>query len=170
MWTIRPAEPSDRKFLEDMLYEAATWRGQGGDRGTVLEDPHIARYLSGWGRPGDTALIATDEGGQAVGAAWFRFFTSDEAGYGFLDETIPDLSMGVAQSWRGQGVGTELMSALVAAARQQGVHELSLSVEPDNPALRLYERSGFRAVSENDGALTMRLDLDPTDAREEPRP
>lgn len=163
-WNIRPAELNDWVFLEDMLYEAATWRGDGADRSTVLKDPHIARYLSDWGRPGDTALIAIDEGGHPVGAAWFRFFTPASPGYGFVDETVPEVSMAVVPGSRGQGVGNALMTALAAAAREQEVRALSLSVESGNPALRLYERSGFRPVQENDGALTMRLHLGSTDS------
>jgi len=34
-----------------------------------------------------------------------------------------------------------------------------LSVEPDNPARRLYERFGFQQVGDADGSLTMLLRL-----------
>lgn len=157
---IRPANASDLGFLEDMLYEAATWRDPHDDRDTVMGNPHVASYLSDWGRPGDTALVATDELGSRVGAAWFRFFSAEEPGYGFLDETIPGIAIAVEQSFRGRGVGIALMAALISAARDQTIHALSLSVETDNaPAVRLYEHYGFRRVSEREGALTMRLDL-----------
>ena len=36
-------------------------------------DIPLSRYVDGWGRAGDTALIAMD-GGHPVGAAWFRLF------------------------------------------------------------------------------------------------
>ena len=44
-----------------------------------------SRYVRGWGRPGDTAVIAL-EGGFPVGAAWYRLFPASEPGYGFVDE------------------------------------------------------------------------------------
>ena len=158
-WRIRPAQPDDLGFLEDMLYEAATWRGSDARPERVLRDQHISRYLAGWGRPGDTALIATDDQGRLAGAAWFRFFSADDAGYGFLDETTPELSIAVVPQSRGRGAGTFLMSALIATARERGIGALSLSVETDNRARRLYERLGFRPVRIDEGAMTMRLDL-----------
>ena len=148
-WTIRRAQDSDVGFLREMLLEAATWRP--GNRATekidVLADPHVTRYLAEWGRPGDTALLALDEQGEPAGAAWFRFFSKDEPAYGFIDETIPELSIAVRADIRGRGIATGLLKALVRAAREQGVRALSLSVEEDNPALRLYERIAFRSVS-----------------------
>ncbi len=54
--------------------------------------------------------------------------------------------MGVVKEWRGRGVGGRLLTALVAAARDQHMEALSLSVEADNYSRRLYERVGFRRV------------------------
>ncbi len=164
---IRASNADDIGFLEDMLVEAATWRGEAPNRDAVLSDPHIRRYLSGWGRDGDTALVATDRSGRAVGAAWFRFFTEDEPAFGFIDEEIPEVSVAVVATHRRRGVGSALMSALLEVADGRGIEALSLSVEPDNPAVRLYERLGFRTVSIEDGALTMLIELHP---REEPQP
>jgi ribosomal protein S18 acetylase RimI-like enzyme len=159
--TIRSAQKSDLNFLQDMLYEAATWRAKSDpvDRAAVLAEPHVARYLSHWGRPGDTALVAIDQQGERVGAAWFRFFSRDEPAYGFIDETIPELSIAVLPDVRGRGVGRSLLSVLIDAAGQQSINALSLSIEEDNPAIRLYQRLGFRMVGRTRNALTMRLDL-----------
>lgn len=46
---------------------------------------------------------------------------------------------------RGQGLGTALLRSVLAAARTRGVR-VTLHVEPDNPAQRLYTRLGFRLV------------------------
>ena len=62
-------------------------------------------------------------------------------------------------SWRGRGVGRSLLGALIARARAEGHAALSLSVEVDNPALRLYEHAGFTRVGQVGNAWTMRLDL-----------
>ena len=51
------------------------------------------------------------------------------------------------------------MHALIRAARDDGFAALSLSVEPDNPAARLYERLGFERVGWFEGAQTMLLRL-----------
>ncbi len=50
---------------------------------------------------------------------------------------------------RGRGIGTALVRALQDEAQQRGV-DLTLHVEPENPAQRLYQRLGF-ALIENRG-------------------
>jgi ribosomal protein S18 acetylase RimI-like enzyme len=126
----------------------------------VLADPHTARYLSGWGRPGDVGVIAEED--QPVGAAWFRLFSADEPRYGFVASDVPELSIGVATESRGRGTGTRLLAALVEVARADGHQAISLSVERDNPARRLYERAGFVRVADDGGAWTMLLELKPS--------
>lgn len=51
------------------------------------------------------------------------------------------------------------VSPLLDAARNEGVQSLSLSVEEDNPAVRLYERCGFVKVELIDNAWAMKADL-----------
>jgi ribosomal protein S18 acetylase RimI-like enzyme len=152
---IRPAGPQDVPFLRDMLRHAYYWRV---DQVSESGEPPVQRYVERWGRPGDTALIAIHDF-QRVGAAWYRLFKNDNAGYGFIDEETPELSIAVVPSRRGSGLGSELLEALVAQARADGYEALSLSVEKDNPAVGLYERYGFLPVREEDGAVTMKVDL-----------
>jgi len=52
-------------------------------------------------------------------------------------------------------VGDELLQALCRKARASGFDKLSLSVEPGNPARKLYERHGFEVVDEGAEAWTM---------------
>jgi len=63
--------------------------------------------------------------------------------------------MGVLPGHRGVGTGTVLMRAIVEQARHLGFTALSLSVEDHNPALRLYERAGFRKVDRTGDSDTM---------------
>jgi len=152
---IRPAGPQDVPFLRDMLRHAYYWRV---DKVSETGEPPVRRYVERWGRFGDTALIAIQDF-QRVGAAWFRLFKSDNAGYGFVDEETPELSIAIVPSKRGTGLGSELLDALLARARADGYHAISLSVEQGSPAIGLYERHGFARVGTDDGALTMRADL-----------
>ncbi len=157
---IRPAEATDLEVLRDMLFYAARWRpGQENEfKASVLSDDHVARYVDGWGRPGDMGFIA-EEHGQPVGAAWLRLFTRERPGYGFIDTSIPELSIAVVPARRGSGIGLALLTATLAAARQAGHPAVSLSVEVDNPARRLYERVGFKTVGRVGGSWTMRIEL-----------
>ena len=125
----------------------------------VLEHDTNRQYVESWQRPGDFGVIATDDDGAAVGAAWCRLFTSTERGYGYVGDHIPEISIGVVEDRRGQGVGTLLLAELEGAARARGVCALSLSVESANPARRLYERRGYRRVNVSGDSETMRLEL-----------
>ena len=148
---IRRGSANDVQFLRDMLRHAYYWRWADPE----LADLPVSRYVEGWGRPGDRSLVLIEKF-QPVGAAWYRLFASDEPGYGFVDEQTPELTIAVVPSRRGRGYGDELLTALLAQAVADGFAALSLSVEPDNPALALYERHGFARVGERGGALVMR--------------
>jgi ribosomal protein S18 acetylase RimI-like enzyme len=152
---IRPAGSQDVPFLRDMLRHAYYWRVE-----SVTEsgEPPVQRYVERWGRPGDTALIAIQDF-QRVGAAWFRLFTDDNPGYGFVDEETPELSIAIVPSRRGTGLGSELLDALLDRARADGYDSITLSVERDSPAVGLYERHGFERLGEDDGGVTMRANL-----------
>ncbi|HSC48796.1 MAG TPA: GNAT family N-acetyltransferase [Gaiellaceae bacterium] len=152
---IRPAGPQDVPFLRDMLRHAYYWRV---DRVTEAGEPPVRRYVERWGRPGDTALIAIQDF-QKVGAAWYRLFTQGHAGYGFIDEQTPELSIAIVPSRRGSGLGSELLSALLDRARADGYAAISLSVEKGSPAVGLYERHGFARIRDDDGGVTMRAGL-----------
>jgi len=156
---LRPALASDASFLVDMLVAAAFWRPDqpSGSRDDVLNTPELAHYASGWPKPGDLGFVAEND--QPVGAAWLRFFPVHDPGFGFLSADIPEVGMGVVRQWRSKGVGRRLLQTLIEAARGAGIPALSLSVETDNYARRLYESCDFVAVAQVDGSVTMRLQL-----------
>jgi ribosomal protein S18 acetylase RimI-like enzyme len=121
-----------------------------------LSTPELGRYVRGWGRPDDVGLLAVDaETGQPVGAAWLRLMTREEAGYGYVDDETPELSIAVLPRYRGKGAGTLLLTRLLGDAERM-YKAISLSVSGDNPAVRLYERLGFEAVSSSGTSLTMK--------------
>ncbi|HEX5469299.1 MAG TPA: GNAT family N-acetyltransferase [Gaiellaceae bacterium] len=156
---IRFAVESDLPFLERMLSWAAGWRSNVLDE-TLAVDPAVARYLAGWGRPGDVALVAETAAGEPAGAAWYRLFAADDPGFGFVAPDIPELTVAVEPAARGTGLGTALLTALVDRARADGFEAVSLSVEVENPAKRLYERLNFEIVAEGAGnACTLLLRL-----------
>jgi GNAT superfamily N-acetyltransferase len=138
-----------------MLAEAVDWRPTTPPRDVdiLMATPELSHYVSGWPRPRDVGVIALDP--EPIGAAWWRFFTVDDPGYGFVDEATPELSIGVLDAARGMGVGTRLLEVLIEEARRRSIGALSLSVEPENPALELYRRLGFQVVGGVGGSYTM---------------
>lgn len=153
---IRRGGRQDVRFLRDMLHHAYYWREREPGEGPGP----VSLYVKGWGRPGDTALIAVEDG-FPVGAAWYRRFRRDRPGYGFVDEDTPELAIAVVPSRRGHGVGNSLLNALFECAREDGHRALSLSVEAGNDALLgFYEKHGFERMHEEGvDSVTMRRAL-----------
>ncbi|HET8607089.1 MAG TPA: GNAT family N-acetyltransferase [Gaiellaceae bacterium] len=147
---IRRGGHPDLPFLRGLLRHAYHWRVNI----DAAEIP-IGRYVDRWGRPGDAAVIALEDG-RPVGAAWFRLYPEGAPGYGFLDAATPELTIAVVPSKRGKGFGGELLEGLLERARAGGHERISLSVERDSDQERFYERHGFeRAREDEGGAVTM---------------
>jgi GNAT superfamily N-acetyltransferase len=163
MVLIRKAEARDRELIEAMLVVAADWRLGTEPRpvAAVMADPALAHYAEDWPTATDFGLVAEDENGVGLGAAWWRFFTPENPGYGFANEAIPEVSIGVVADRRGVGIGRALLGALAKCAGSHSLKGLSLSVDTDNFALRLYEQIGFERQGEAGGSVTMLLTLDP---------
>lgn len=143
-FSLRRLTLADEPILWTMLMHAACESSLD----IVRQQPSLARYVSEWGRTGDVGFIA-ETPQEAIGAAWLRCWTGPDKGYGYVDATIPELSIAVLPSFRGQGIGTQLLQVLLAEA--QGTYTaISLSVLADNPAIRLYERLGFSPVEDID--------------------
>ena len=157
MIVLRRGDGMDIPFMRSMLAYAYNFHTNNFD-----VDVPVGRYVDGWGRPGDTAVVAEDAASRPIGAAWYRLFDPALPGYGFLDASIPELTIGVLGEHRGRGIGRALLNALLANARAAGFPALSLSVERTNPAAALYERVGFRKVGESGGSWTMRVDVSQT--------
>lgn len=119
----------------------------------ILEHPDVSKYVEGWGREGDLALIAEHDAAN-VGAAWLRLLKGSAGGYGYVNDETPELSVALLPAYRRQGLGTALLTRLLeqAALRYEAV---SLSVSSENPAEKLYERLGFVKVSEDDASAIM---------------
>lgn len=144
---IRPETEEDIDFLWEMLYQAI-FIVEGGTKPSreILKQPDIIQYLYDWGRQGDIALIATDSRENPVGAIWARLFDETNKTYGYIDENTPVLSMALLPEYRGKGIGNLLLNEMIRKAKDSGFSSLSLSIDPKNPALRLYERHGFVKV------------------------
>ena len=155
----RDARTKDEPFLREMLVHAARPPWDLLPIEQLLQDPVAARYIVGWGHPGDAAVIA-QASGRRIGAAWYRRFAIEEPGYGFVSAEIPELAIAVHPDWRGRGVGRRLLEALIDHARATAETGLSLSVSRKNPlALRLYESLGFNPHGGPQEHPTMLLDL-----------
>ena len=164
--TIRALQSSDVPSLRQMISLAANWRPRKDSDTTIgaaspadalpaiSNADFLARYVSGWGRRGDTAFVAEGPTGP-IGTSSYRLFTSALPGYGYVDEKTPEISLAVAHSYRRNGIGTALLKALLEQAVADGYAQVSLSVYKENPALHLYRKVGFTTVATQPNSLTM---------------
>ncbi len=159
--------PEDEPIAWRMLYEAAHLVDEGYTSVDAARHvPALAKYARDWGKRSDLGFAAYDATTlKPVGAIWIRLLTGEEKGYGYLDDSTPELAMGVIPEHRNKEVGTKLLMLLIEAA-QQKFAALSLSVRIDNPAVRQYRRCGFEPVAGSEivnrvggRSCTMRLTL-----------
>jgi ribosomal protein S18 acetylase RimI-like enzyme len=153
--TIRPLTPIDEPFLWEMLYQAIYIPpDQPAPFRDIIQQPKIARYVQGWGKPRDRGFLALNAiTNQPIGAIWVRLFPIEAPGYGYVDEHSPELAMAVLPGDRGQGIGTQLLTTLIESYPNESI---CLSVSEGNPVVRLYRRFGFAIISQTNGSITMK--------------
>lgn len=84
--------------------------------------------------------LAAWQGGQMVGWAFLEQLTTAE----------PQLGIGVADVWQGQGIGRTLMNELLGKARHYSLTAIYLIVVHDNErAIQLYQSCGFVAYDQH---------------------
>ena len=138
-YSIRLLTQEDEPFLWQMLYVAAHMAEEGESTvEAVVNHPLITKYVKHWRRAGDMGFVATLNSSQPIGAAWLRLLTGDEKGFGWIDDSIPELAIAVLPEYTNQGVGTQLLAHVLSAAKAS-YPAVSLSVRSSNPALHLYE-------------------------------
>jgi ribosomal protein S18 acetylase RimI-like enzyme len=139
---LRPIAGGDQAALWDLLHVALWDPPPAGLRPReILQHPGVRIYAEDWGRPGDVGVIGESDG-EVAGACWMRLIKGG-VGLGYVDDETPQLGIALFPRFQRQGHGERLMRAALAAARERGYAQVSLTVHPGNPAIRLYERCGF---------------------------
>lgn len=159
-YRIRPLQPEEFGLVEEFLYEAIfVPPGMAApSREVVAKDLTLRAYYEAFGAAkGDCAWCAEAAGDGIVGLAWCRRLA---AGFGLVDGDTPELAMAVKAPYRGRGIGTQLLSALLEELRRAGYRSVSLSVQKANFALRMYGKAGFRIVRETADEVVMVKSLD----------
>jgi GNAT superfamily N-acetyltransferase len=146
---IRRGGPQDVFFLRSLLAHAYNWHVN-----ALETDIPVTRYVDGWGRHGDTALVWMD-GGHRIGAGWYRLFRETAPGYGFVDAATPELTVAVVPSRQGQGIGEQLLKSLLERGKDEGFAALSVSVQAEHPELDAYLVEGFEQLREHGNTITL---------------
>ena len=149
---FRELRPDEYGLLKDFLYEAI-FIPEGimpPDR-SITELPELALYYEDFGSgPADLCMAAEDKG-RVVGAAWTRIMSD----YGHVDDDTPSLAISVLSEYRNRGIGTQLLQKMITLLKCHGYERVSLAVQKENYAVRMYEHAGFRTIRENDEEYIM---------------
>ncbi len=140
---LRPVADADRPFLV-ALYgsvrepELAHLPWDESTRAAFIEHQFAAQdahYRANY--PGAT-LDVVEVDGEPAGRLYVHRGPSD----------IRIMDIAIAPAFRGRGIGTGLLEALVEEAERSG-RKLSIHVEQNNPARTLYDRLGFEPAGEH---------------------
>lgn len=153
MVEIRELQSNEYDFLWQMLYQAIYSPTETLPE-AIIHEPSLSKYVASFGREGDHSFVLSADG-RLVGAAWTRLLVGNHKGYGFVDDSTPELSMAIKPAFRGKGYGQMLVTKLIEKLRDQGYDQLSLSVDKRNRAISLYRRLGFNVVSEDKNSCIM---------------
>ncbi|MBI1351058.1 MAG: GNAT family N-acetyltransferase [Actinomycetales bacterium] len=155
---FRAANAGDMGLITRATLENLNWQGAGFHSEDIRREPQFAHYLSTFVAPGDFGVVA-EEDGLPAGVCWAVTLPASDAGYGFVSDDIPEVSVTVFEPFRRRGIGRELLAHLIDEAGRRGCSAISLSVEDGNPARELYESLGFTVVGRSGTSDTMLLRL-----------
>lgn len=145
-YIIRELKQSEVKMLDTFLYEAIfVPEGAEAPPKEVIQHPDLQIYVSDFGRQSDVCYVA-EAAGDIIGAVWTRIIHD----YGHVDDETPSLAISILKEYRNLGIGTQLMKQILTALKAQGYRQVSLSVQKENDAVRLYEKVGFEVARENE--------------------
>lgn len=158
---IRPIRPDELCLLDDFLYEAIFQRDRENRLPrTVIRQPELAVYIRDFGQSAHDRCLVAEKDGRAAGAVWTRILSGDVKGFGYLDAQTPEFAVSLYPEYRGQGIGTALMSAMLRVLKQAGYPRASLAVQKDNYAVSMYQKAGFVTVRELEEEYLMVCDLE----------
>jgi ribosomal protein S18 acetylase RimI-like enzyme len=143
MLAFRSLSPADQSRLWHWLH-IALWDPPPAPLrpAEILSNPAVRIYAEHWGREADVGVVAVVDG-QDAGACWMRL-VPDGQGLAYIDDATPQLGIALEPPFQRRGFGRPLMLAALDAARAHGHSQVSLTVHPENPAIRMYESCGFR--------------------------
>lgn len=150
---IREIRENEIPLLTEFLYEAIFQRkGRAPVPGQLYRSRALFAYIEWFGQKQDDCCLVAEEQGHIVGAVWVR---CRAGGFGFVDENTPELAVSVYAEYRGCGIGTALVESILTVLKDKGYRQVSLSVQKDNGALRIYRKTGFQTVGETEEEYIM---------------
>ncbi len=151
-YTIRELSIDERNVLETFLYHAIYIpEGITPPPFDIIKQPELQVYIKDFGeQDGDICLVAECDS-IIVGAVWVRIMND----YGHVSDDMPSLAISLLPEYRNKGIGTALMKSMQEMVSKQGYKGISLSVQKQNYATKMYRKLGFNTIEDKDEELIM---------------
>ena len=150
--TIRKIQKQEYPLLDNFLYEAIfVPEGIEPPPKTIITSPELQVYVERFGESKDDWGLVAEIDGKIVGAVWVRIMND----YGHIDDETPSLAISLYKEYRGFGIGTAMMKEILNLLKSHGYSRVSLSVQKDNYAAKMYLKIGFEIVRENEEEYIM---------------
>lgn len=151
-YTIREIQKQEYPLLDHFLYEAIFMpEGIEPPPKTIITSPELQVYVNRFGESKEDRGLVAEVDGKIVGAVWVRIMND----YGHIDDETPSLAISLYKEYRGLGIGTAMMKDILALLKSNGYKQVSLSVQKNNYAAKLYLKVGFEIVKESDEEYIM---------------
>lgn len=158
-YIIRKIKSNEYTVLDDFLYEAIFIpNGIQPPPKSIIEKPELQIYVKNFGKKDDYCLVAEIDN-KIVGAVWVRIMDD----YGHINDNTPSLAISLYKDFRGQGIGTALLDSILSLLKSENYEKVSLSVQKENYAYKMYLKAGFEVFDENDEEYIMVCDLKKTE-------
>jgi len=155
-YIIRPIKKAEIPLLKDFLYNAIFIpEGAAAPPREIVDDESLQVYILDFGQePDDRCLVAEAEG-KVVGAIWSRIMND----YGHIDDHTPSIAISLYKEYRNKGIGTELLKKMLNLLKADGYKSVSLSVQKANYAMKMYQKAGFKVISDDTEEAIMKCYL-----------
>lgn len=151
-YKIRPILEGEGRLLKEFLYEAIfVPEGVPAPPKSIINQPELQVYIADFGREKDDIGLITEVDKKAVGAVWVRIMED----YGHINNDTPSFAISLYKGYRGFGIGTALMKEMLCILKNRGYKQASLAVQKANYAVRMYLKTGFEIVNENEEEYIM---------------
>lgn len=139
-------------MLKDFLYEAIfVPEGVPAPPKSIINQPELQVYIADFGKKKDDIGLVAEVDKKAAGAVWVRIMND----YGHIDNETPSFAIFLHKDYRGFGIGTNLMKEMLRMLKDRGYKQASLAVQKANYAVRMYQKTGFEIVDENEEEYIM---------------
>ena len=133
---IRPIHPTEIPLLKDFLYEAIFIpEGAVAPPRDIIDDYNLQVYIRDFGKSSDDYCLVAEA------------------------DDIPSIAISLYKEYRNQGIGSVLLKQMLDLLKSEGYKSVSLSVQKANYAMRMYQKAGFIALSDDGEEVIMQCPL-----------